>query len=105
MVQQPAESSPKADRDDPAPTPSAQATLALDAPDVVAGLRQALGTRADAIRTGGYEFNSVYDISKYVGSQKTYERAREALDALVDEVDSLTRRSFWLEAAPTKEQT
>lgn len=55
--------------------------------------------KTEAIKTGTYEYNSVYDISKYVGNQKTYERAREALDELVEEVDGLTRRNFWLEPA------
>lgn len=50
-----------------------------------------------AVRVGGMAFNTVYDISKYVGSQKTLIRAREAFDRLVDEVDYLNRNSIWAE--------
>jgi len=49
----------------------------------------------EAVRTGSTEFATVYDISKYAGSAKTYERARAAFDALTTEVDLLTRREHW----------
>lgn len=49
----------------------------------------------DAAKVAGTKLQTVYDISKYVGHHKTYERARMAYDALVDEVDSLTRERFW----------
>ncbi|ART57203.1 hypothetical protein CBP36_20035 (plasmid) [Acidovorax carolinensis] len=55
--------------------------------------------QTEAVKTGGTEFNTVFDISKYVGSQKTYERAREAFDRLVNEVDMLTRKKHWNETA------
>ena len=48
-----------------------------------------------AVRVGGMKMETVYDISKYVGSQKTLIRAREAYDKLVDEVDFLTRKTVW----------
>lgn len=51
----------------------------------------------EAVKNAGTEFNTVYDISKYVGSAKTYERARTAFDRLVNEVDMLTRQRHWHE--------
>jgi chromosome partitioning protein len=48
-----------------------------------------------AVSVGGMELKSVYDISRYVGSQKTLLRAREAYDKVVDEVDHLTRNTLW----------
>ena len=48
-----------------------------------------------AVRVGGMELQTVYDISKYVGSQKTYARARTAFDKLVAEVDHLTKTTVW----------
>ncbi|MEJ6002622.1 ParA family protein [Paucibacter soli] len=56
--------------------------------------------QTDAVKTGGTEFKSVYDISRaseYMGSSQTYARAREAFDRMVNEVDAMTRRSYWLE--------
>lgn len=53
--------------------------------------------QTEAVKTGGAEFNSVYDISKYVGSNKTYERARDAFDRVINEVDLMTRRRHWNE--------
>lgn len=51
----------------------------------------------EAVKQAGTEFNTVYDISKYVGSAKTYERARTAFDRLVSEIDLLTRQRLWNE--------
>jgi len=51
----------------------------------------------EAVKTGGTEWASVYDISKYVGSAKTYARARDAFDGLVDEVETMTRQRCWHE--------
>lgn len=51
----------------------------------------------EAVKTGGTEWASVYDISKYVGSAKTYARARDAFDRMVDEVENLTRQRCWHE--------
>lgn len=48
-----------------------------------------------AVRVGGIRMETVYDISRYVGAQKTLARAREAYDKLVDEVDFLTRSTLW----------
>ena len=49
----------------------------------------------DVIKTGGTEVATVYDITSYRGSAKTYVRAREAFDRLVTEVDYMTRRQHW----------
>ncbi len=51
--------------------------------------------QTDTIKTGSTEFATVFDIEKYVGSAKTYERARVAFDKLVTEVDLMTRRTVW----------
>jgi chromosome partitioning protein len=51
----------------------------------------------EAVKTGGTEWATIYDISKYVGSAKTYERAREAFDRVIDEVEQMTRRNHWHE--------
>jgi chromosome partitioning protein len=51
-----------------------------------------------AVTVGGISLSTVYDISKYVGSQRTYARAREAYDRVVDEVDHLTRTKVWGQA-------
>lgn len=56
----------------------------------------------EAVKNAGTEFNTVYDISKYVGSAKTYERARTAFDRLVSEVDMLTRQRLWKEGSKEK---
>lgn len=53
----------------------------------------------DAVRTSGTTLGTVYDISKYVGSNKTYERARDAFDRMVIEVEMMTRRNFWAEVS------
>jgi chromosome partitioning protein len=37
--------------------------------------------------TASMEFGTVYDISKYEGSNKTYQRAREAYDRFAEMVD------------------
>lgn len=50
---------------------------------------------SSAVSVGGVTLSTVYDMEKYVGSQKTYERARQAFDRLVDEVDYLTRHRKW----------
>jgi chromosome partitioning protein len=42
----------------------------------------------------GAEFGTVYDITKYSGSTKTYERARTAYDRVVDLLE-LQIRSIW----------
>ncbi|WP_157271082.1 ParA family protein [Azohydromonas aeria] len=51
----------------------------------------------EAIKTSGTELATVFDVEKYVGSAKTYERARVAFDKFVDEVDLMTRRHVWNE--------
>lgn len=48
-----------------------------------------------AVSVGGMELSTVYDISKYSGSQKTLERARLAFDSLVDEVEYLIKNTVW----------
>ena len=50
---------------------------------------------SSAVSVGGVTLSTVYDMEKYVGSQKTYARARQAFDRLVDEVDYLTRLRKW----------
>lgn len=59
--------------------------------------------QTDVVKTGGTTLGTVFDISKYVGSNKTYERAREAFDRLVTEIETMTRRRFWNEPAPAEE--
>lgn len=56
-----------------------------------------------AVRVGGSEFKTVYDIAKYIGSQKTLTRAREAYDKLVDEVVYLTSQTLWAEDIQSEE--
>lgn len=51
--------------------------------------------RLEPVRSTSTEFSTVYDVSKYVGTASSFGRAREAFDQLVDEVDSLTRRTHW----------
>lgn len=51
--------------------------------------------QTDAVRTGGSELNTVYDISKYTGSAQTYARARYAFDNAINEIDTMTRTKFW----------
>lgn len=48
-----------------------------------------------AVSVSGMQMGTIYDIGKYVGSAKTYLRARDAYDKLVDEVDTLTRMYSW----------
>jgi len=50
---------------------------------------------SSAVSVGGSTLSTVYDMEKYVGSAKTYERARQAFDRLADEVDYLTRLRKW----------
>lgn len=52
---------------------------------------------SSAVSVGGVTLSTVYDMQKYVGSAKTYERARQAFDRLADEVDYLTRLRKWLQ--------
>lgn len=47
------------------------------------------------VSVSGSEMRTVYDITRYVGSAKTYARAREAYDKLVGEIDHLTRQTCW----------
>lgn len=53
--------------------------------------------RTEAVKAGSAQLHTVYDIQKneYSGGSKTYDRARDAFDRLVREVDSLTRVSCW----------
>lgn len=55
------------------------------------------------VTQGGMKLKTVYDFSKYVGSQKTYEKARVAFDELVYEIDELTRETVW-GVVPTLEE-
>lgn len=48
-----------------------------------------------AVSVAGATFRTIYDTSRYDGSAKTYARVREAYDALVDEVDRLSRMYKW----------
>jgi len=48
-----------------------------------------------AVSVSGIQLGTIYDISRYTGSSRTYLRARQAYDGLVDEVDQLTRLHFW----------
>lgn len=45
--------------------------------------------------SAGTKFSTVYDITKYVGSAKTYQNARVAYDAMVDQLEIQIRRC-WL---------
>jgi chromosome partitioning protein len=51
--------------------------------------------QTDAAKTAAMKMRTVYDIAKYVGGNKTYARARDAFDQLVEEVDHLTRQKLW----------
>jgi chromosome partitioning protein len=53
--------------------------------------------RTEVVRVTGAELSTAYDISKYVGTEKTYKRARDAFDNLATEIDGLTRARFWTE--------
>lgn len=48
-----------------------------------------------AVSVSGIQLGTIYDIARYTGSSRTYLRARQAYDRLVDEVDQLTRLHFW----------
>ncbi|MCX8016541.1 MAG: AAA family ATPase [Rhodocyclaceae bacterium] len=48
-----------------------------------------------AVSVGGVQMGTVYDIEHYSGSSRTYLRARQTYDALVTEVDRLTRQHCW----------
>lgn len=50
---------------------------------------------SSAVSVAGSSQMTVYDMEKYVGSNKTYERARTAFDRLAEEVDYLTRTRLW----------
>lgn len=50
---------------------------------------------SSAVSVGGTTLSTVYDMERYDGSARTYERARQAFDLLVDEVDYLTRLRKW----------
>lgn len=52
-----------------------------------------------AVSVSGVQMGTIYDISRYVGSAKTYLRARDAYDRLVNEVDALTRMYCWEQQA------
>ena len=51
--------------------------------------------RTDAAKVASMSLQTVYDIERYVGSHKTYARAREAFDKLTDEIDYLTHKNVW----------
>jgi chromosome partitioning protein len=42
--------------------------------------------------SSGTKFSTVYDITKYTGSAKTYQTARVAYDAAIDQVEAQIRR-------------
>lgn len=50
---------------------------------------------SEVVTVGGTEFRTVYDITKYVGSNKTYQRARDAFDELVKQIDLKARSTLW----------
>jgi chromosome partitioning protein len=52
----------------------------------------------DAAKVASMKLQTVYDIERYVGSNKTYVRAKLAYDKLTDEVDHLTRQNVWIAA-------
>lgn len=54
---------------------------------------------SSAVSVGGTTLATVYDIQKYVGSKKTYERARIAFDQLAARIDFLTRTRKWGQVA------
>ncbi len=51
--------------------------------------------QTDAAKVAAVKMQTVYDISKYTGSNRTYARARDAFDELVAEVDHLTKQKLW----------
>lgn len=48
-----------------------------------------------AVGVSGVQMGTVYDIERYVGAARTYERARLAYDTLLQHVDQLTRAHHW----------
>ena len=50
-----------------------------------------------AVSVAGMQMGTVYDLEKYAGAAKTYERARIAFDRLADEVDYITRLRKWMQ--------
>lgn len=52
---------------------------------------------SSAVSVSHASFSTLYDITKYVGSAKTYSRVREAYDKLINQVDHLTRMYKWKE--------
>lgn len=54
----------------------------------------------DVAKVASMRLQTVYDIERYVGSHKTYARARIAFDKLTDEIDHLTHTNVWANAAP-----
>lgn len=51
-----------------------------------------------AVSVSGVQLGTVYDIGRYEGAARTYRRARQAYDHLVEEVDRLTRETRWAQA-------
>ena len=47
---------------------------------------------SSAVSVGRVTLSTVYDMEKYIGAAKTYERARSAFDRIAEEVDYLTRQ-------------
>lgn len=56
-----------------------------------------------AANVAAMKLQTVYDISKYTGSHRTYARARDAYDRVIDEIDHLTRKKVWGESLPAEE--
>ena len=48
-----------------------------------------------AVKNAELSRQTVFDINKYVGSAKTYQRARDAFDKYVDEIETLTVEQHW----------
>lgn len=48
-----------------------------------------------AVSSAGSALETVYDISRYVGSAKTYARARLAFDAVADHIERTARKACW----------
>lgn len=48
-----------------------------------------------AVKNSELTLQTVFDINKYVGSAKTYQRARDAYDKYVDEIETLTINQHW----------
>lgn len=47
------------------------------------------------VSVAGAQMGSIYDISRYVGSARAYQRARQAYDELVNQIDDATRATAW----------